>query len=284
MNDYFKPIIYLLALIFVLLLACIPMTEFGRRLASGTFKPFLLLWEKAVQAGDRVTGKVFATDAEREEKLREEKLGELLEAVRSSDKIREENRQLRRMMELEPPKDWRALYAQVILRDPLTWNRCFMVSRGSKDGVRLGNPVLFQDVLIGRVTEIFQETAKVSTLASPECKCSVFVVGEEGEEYPGIFRGESEANGSGIIFCSVDYLPKLAVIRDGALVVTSGLGVEIPYGIPMGVVIPQADGSGTELVDNARRRVQVRPAADFRKLYFVTILTTQKPETEIKNE
>ena len=286
MNDYFKRIITLLSLLLAVLLVCVGMTQFGRRLAAGTFKPFLVLWERMVHAASRTTGRVFATEKEREGMNREKRLAELLVAVQATEKLQEENRQLRKMMDLPVPDAWRAVYAQVILRDPLTWNTSFLVSRGSKDGVRLGSPVLFQDELIGRVTEIYQETAKVSTLASSECKFSVFVLGEHWEEYPGIFQGDGEANGNGIITCTIEYLPKLADFKEGARVVTSGMGRDVPHGIFVGFITPTEDGAASSLVDNARRCAKVRPAADFRKLYYVTILVNNNldPEPEKENE
>ena len=267
MNDYFKRLTNLLFLLLAILILILGVTQFGRRIAVGAFSPFLSAWEWCTRRVAGVSNKLFDTEKERMDAERAALLSELLAQKRGVDELAEENRQLRRQLSMEPPVGWRGVYAPVILRDPVTWNWEFIISKGSDDGIKVGNLALFGDVAIGRVTEVFHKTAKVSTLASPVCKFSVFVVAANGEEYPGILQGQGAANGGDPPECTVDYLPKMAEIAEADAVVTSGLGGAMPYRIPVGKL-----RAAPQLVDNARLRVQVGPLADFRKIHYITLL------------
>ena len=267
MNDYFKRLTNLLFLLLAILVVILGVTQFGRRIAVGAFSPFLAAWQWCTRRASGVSEKLFDTDKERIDAERAALLSELLAQKRGIDELAEENRQLRQQLSMEPPVGWRGVHASVILRDPVTWNWEFIISKGSEDGISAGNLVLFGDVAIGRVSEVFHKTAKVSTLASPNCKFSVFVVAANGDEHPGILQGQGAANGGDPPECTVDYLPKMAELSDGNQVVSSGLGGAMPYRIPVGKL-----KGAPQLVDNARLRAQVTPLADFRKIHHVTLL------------
>lgn len=217
---------------------------------------------------------IFASGEVPEVAEREALLSELLVRSRAVEDVKLENLQLRATLKLDAPPDWKALRAEVIMRDPVTWNWEFRIGRGSADGIRPGNAVLLEDCLIGRVSQVFNESACVLTLASPRCKLSVYAVNASGIRFSGICRGNGGLSGGAPPFCTVDYLPKEAELAPGDITLTSGLGTETPFGIPVGLLTTPADNPAAnilELVDNARARAAITPIADFSNVHFVTV-------------
>ena len=127
--------------------------------------------------------------------------GELAEAVRrlqqenlilaaenaAAEQLRRENEHLRGLLRLGPVDGYRTVHAEIILRDPITWNEVFTVDKGTSDGIREGDCVLAVHAApgsgtgasfaaaVGRVTSVSSHTATVSTILNPECSFSVFL-------------------------------------------------------------------------------------------------------------
>lgn len=80
--------------------------------------------------------------------LPEEKLLEL-------EKLRGENEDLR--MQLGVPLTGQKL----VLADVLSTSRFFIIDKGIDDGVRVGNTVIFKNVLIGKIATVSEKTSRV---------------------------------------------------------------------------------------------------------------------------
>ena len=253
----------LLACLVALLLLGLSRT--GRRSAAGVMAPF--------SKGARSTGSflalvwenVFHTNRLEELQETELRLRELEVRIDELDKVREENRQLRAMLKLPDVKDWRALKGELTMRDPAFWNWSFRIGLGEADGVVEGAPVMVGSYMAGRVSEVFMRSAMVSTLSNPGCAVSVYVFSGDNV-YAGVLRGNGAGSGENQS-AVVDFLPKGAVIVDGAKVSTSGLGTELPGGLPIGTVRGKA-----RLVDDARMCADVSLDGDLQRVRFVTLL------------
>ena len=203
-------------------------------------------------------------------------LSELLAKQREFNDVKEENRQLRSMLDVDAPVGWRAIRAEVIMRDPANWMLEFRISRGEQDGIRLGAPVLAGNSLVGRVIETYNESALVATVASPDCRLSVFVQNADGLSFPGVFCGTSRMDSGSKVECRVDFLPKDASLSPGDAVVSSGMGGQLPYGIPVGILVTDEIGRCPILIDNARAMSFVMAAADVAHIRFVTVFVAEK--------
>ena len=258
--------------IVVPLLLLFGLSNMGRRTAAGASSPFAAIGQNirrnAAQIWNILRGKE-DDRAERNAIL----LDELLVKQREFDEVKDENRQLRAMLGIKPPSGWKTVRAEISMRDPSTWMLEFRISKGEQDGVRVGNPVLAGNILVGRVTETYNESAIVATVASPECRLSVFVQNTAGQSYPAVFFGMSRMDSGQNMECMVDFLPKDAVLGAGDVVVTSGMGGQIPYGIPVGRLETDDRGRCPMLIDNARASSFVTPAADVAQVLFVTVFT-----------
>lgn len=247
-----------------------------RRVASGALHPFVRAgaWvrHRGVDAVNAVRP-LSAIERDMLEELRREVRRLRLQMV-AAEEAEVENRQLRELMDLAPPSGWVQIVAPVILRDPVSWNRRMRIGRGADDGVRLGAVALVGTEVVGRVTDVARKTAVVSTVLDSECRLSVQLPESAGV---GILQ-----NGRGTLddsvstrFCTVDYLPKDGIYREGDAVVTSGLSGRVPGGFLVGFLESDADGRVFEVVDASFVRVNVRPAADLDPCRFVVILVPE---------
>lgn len=182
-----------------------------------------------------------------------------------------ENEQLRKMVELDGAlglQDYAPKTGRVIFTSPTVWYSTIRVDKGSDDGVREGHPVINEQALIGRVTEVFGGAAQVTLLTDTTTKVSVRV-GRSATF--GLIEPSSAGNPTDLV---VRFAPAGARINVGDRVVTRGtvsdtdrLKSRYPQGLPIGEVT-RIDNEGTDT-----QEIHVKPYADMRSLNFVQILT-----------
>jgi len=184
-----------------------------------------------------------------------------------------ENERLRKMVELNGAlslQDYAPKTGRVIFQSPTVWYATIRVDKGSDDGVRKGQPVINEQALIGRVTEVFGGAAQVTLITDTTSKVSVRV-GKSATF--GLIEPSSAGNPTDLV---VKFTPAGATLNVGDLVVTRGTVSEAglqslyPPGLPIGKVA-RIDNEGTDT-----QEIHVNPYADMRSLDFVQILT--KPQ------
>ena len=262
-----------MCLLFVVLLVS---SESVQRIAAGALSPFVRVgaWTRArVATAVDAFRPLSAVERDMLEELRTE-LRELKVRMVSAEEAEAENRQLRELLDLEPPSGWHEVIAPVILRDPISWNRRMRIGRGSEDGLFAGAVALAGTEVIGRVIEVGRNTAVVSTVLDAECRLSVQLPESGGV---GILQGEGSAiQNVSQQLSSVEYLPKDATYHEGDAVVTSGLSGQVPGGFLVGFLASNEDNRVSEVVDASFARVNVRPAAEFDQCRFVVILVPEE--------
>jgi rod shape-determining protein MreC len=182
-----------------------------------------------------------------------------------------ENGRLRKMVELDGAlglQDYAPKTGRVIFQSPTIWYATIRVDKGSDDGVRNGQPVINEEALIGRVTEVFGGAAQVTLLTDTTSKVSVRV-GKRAAF--GLVEPASAGNPTDLV---VRFVPPGSPLNVGDLVVTRGTVSETgrlqslyPAGLPIGRVT-RIDNEGTDT-----QEIHVKPFADMRSLDFVQILT-----------
>ena len=192
------------------------------------------------------------------------KLREAEAKLAEVDAVRRENNQLRLAQALPERPGWRAVVADVVARDPVTWNRGFRIGRGTDHGVAVGSVVLNGRYVIGRVSHATKASATVDTIGAPACKLSV-ILADSGSV--GVLWGKSREQWRGPPECTVNFLPKDVQAADGELIITSGLGGTVPHGLVVGRV------SGTVTIhEGTHASVPLLPTASFRRMGIVTVL------------
>ncbi len=188
-----------------------------------------------------------------------------------AEQLRWENEELKKALDLKTISGMAVLAARITAREPLSWFRRFTINRGKDDGVKVGQPVLYDGYLIGRVKETFSDRAIVITIADKECQVSCRIKDT-------VLYGVMKGKGGGSLFqspeCELEYIFRDAELKPGMIIETSGFGGQIPAGIPVGSLIREQDQEviGSK-VNNIFQKARVYPFADFKDPTFVTIIT-----------
>lgn len=259
-------------LVVALLLAWTPRgRRTGQMVAGGMTRPFVESWNRALAE----TASLFAWFLPGRQSAVEESR-ELAAALREAearlaetDALRRENNELRLALAQQPRSGWRAVVAEVVARDPATWNRGFRISRGTDDGIVVGSVVLHGRFVLGRVAEAGRSSARVDTIGNRSCRLSV-VLADGGAV--GVLWGGGRDHWRDAPICTVNYLPKDISPALNELVLTSGLGGMVPDGLVVGRV-----SGPPQLHEGSHASVPIHPAASFRRMSFVTVLCPDPP-------
>ncbi len=161
---------------------------------------------------------------------------------------------------------------RVIVQSATVWYATVRVDKGSDDGVEVGQPVINEEALIGRVTEVFGGASQVTLITDTTMKVPARA-GRRGEF--GIVQPASAGNPNDLVMTFTNPDAKISV---GDRVVTRGTEPEdrkeslYPVGLPIGHVT-RIENEGTDT-----QEIHLRPYADMRSLDFVQILTDPRGE------
>jgi rod shape-determining protein MreC len=122
----------------------------------------------------------------------------------------------------------RYVTARVIGRDTSPFLRYLLLDQGSDAGVRRGMPVVSENGLVGRISEVSASASKVQLIIDPQSAINARVQETRAE---GVLIGQPTGE------LTLTYLAQDAVVKAGDLVVTSGLGGGFPANILAGRVV-----------------------------------------------
>lgn len=169
-----------------------------------------------------------------------------------------ENIRLRSILGFEPPLGYTLLPAKVMA---VTGNKLpvsAVINRGEMDGVTLNEPIINEEGLLGRVSAVTSTHCSIQLLTDPTNRVAVRVA--ESREM-GIAK---YVPSQGLI---VDNIPSQGDVKQGDLILSSGLGGVYPPGLVVGTVIA---------VERPRQEpfliVRLAPAADFNSLDELFVL------------
>ena len=163
------------------------------------------------------------------------------------------------------------LAALVVARDGLPFYRVLTIDRGLEDGVKEDAPVISPTGVVGRVIRVFPRAASVQLLLDAQSGVGVLI---DRTRVMGVASGRSVPSEGGVPDLEMRYVPALADVTVGDVVVTSGLDGIFPKGLAVGRV--RAVGEGTGLFKDVR----VEPSARFATLEEVLVLLPVAPEVE----
>ncbi len=181
------------------------------------------------------------------ERLRAQQL-QLLARLQQFEALEAENERLRKMLGSAARVADRALAADVLEASPEPFARKLIVDKGSKDGVYVGQPVIDAYGVVGQVTQLAAHQARITLITDPGHAIPV-LVNRTGQR--AIVFGTGEADR-----LRVPHLTAEVDIREGDLLVTSGLGGTFPPGYPVARVIRVVKDADEAFLD-----VRARPVA-----------------------
>jgi rod shape-determining protein MreC len=165
----------------------------------------------------------------------------------------------------EPPVSLTLTRAPVISRDFATFERWLVISRGTRAGVRPGDPVITPDGVCGKVIACGPHQSLVQTLLAPESRIAVL---DLRSRVPALARADRAGR------LVLDYAPKESDFGVGDTLVTAGLGTVFPKGLRLGEVIAVPDRP-----EALFKPVTIRPFADVSRLEQVFVI--RLPETGV---
>lgn len=180
----------------------------------------------------------------------------------------EENARLRSFLELKPRLPMPTVLADVVARNASPWFKNISINKGSAHGVFQGATVLSPSGVLGRVTNVTPNWAGVQLLVDRDSGAAVLT---ERGRVDGIVSGlQDETDGSPLLL--MKYVPSLAVVTPGEVVVTSGLDQLFEKGLVVGTVLRVAEPEGLF------KDVFVRPSASpaFAEQVFVSLVPREK--------
>jgi rod shape-determining protein MreC len=165
--------------------------------------------------------------------------------------------------------------ARVYLHSPNSWYQSLQINKGTKDGVKVGDPVINGAGLVGKVETAWGGGAVVTLITDPEFATGG-ITGTSQE--PGSVVPAVGAPGD-LLFKFVDNANK---VRKGEIVYTAGtissrLESRYPPAIPIGI-IDRIDLGDGEL----DKRIHITPTADLTRVDMVQVLT--EPHADLQSK
>ncbi len=144
---------------------------------------------------------------------------------------------------------------------PIGVSRYLLIDKGSADGLKLGQTVVYKDNYIGRIKEINPKKSVVTLASDPDSKIAAFsssIIGKARGVLIGQFGSEM----------LLDKILHQEVIAVNDLVYSEGTELEIPRGLVIGRV-SEVDNRDNEIFKQAK----VKPVFDLGSLDIVFVIT-----------
>ena len=183
----------------------------------------------------------------------------------------EENRRLRRHLNLLPPRGWNYVHTEVLLRDPLSWQSSFTIGHGSVHGITKGDAVIEVRspgirTLVCIVGHVEPYRAQVITLGNPALRLSVRLGNSDTVGFLNV--GERAAT---LQTVPVGLLPADYIFKRGQAVTTTGFERAIPAGLKVGEML-KLDNSEFFAGDTQKSGF-IRLDANYNGLRFLIVIT-----------
>jgi len=158
-----------------------------------------------------------------------------------------------------------SLIAEILSVDLNPFRNMILINRGSNDGAYIGQAVIDADGIIGQIIRDRRVSSEAMLITDVDHAIPVELVRN---------RLRTIAVGTGKLNrLSLPYLPVSADIRDGDLLITSGLGGKFPPGYPVGTVRSVRSVTGLPFL-----AVDAEPAAALNRIREVLLITPPEPE------
>ena len=186
----------------------------------------------------------------------------LRERTRELESLEAENRRLRRLLDLENSVQDDVVTAQVVGKTTNEFFRMMRVTLDRSSPAIVPNlPVLAPDGVVGTTLKVAGDTVDVRLVADAGAGVDVIV---QRTEARGFVRGTGDERAYS---CNVEYLKRTDEVDIGDVLVTSGVGLRFPKGIPVCTVTKV-----TKRDFGVYQQVGCAPTVDFSRLDEVLVV------------
>jgi rod shape-determining protein MreC len=197
--------------------------------------------------------------------LREESERLTAEVARLQE-VERELQQMRRLLDLREsrPED-SFVAANVFAHEPSNQKDAIAIDRGRADGLQEGMVVLTrQGSLVGSVSRVLENAAWVTLITDLTSAVSALIQESRAQ---GVVVGAADGT------LTMEFVEETADVKEGDLVLTSGIGGRHPPGELIGQVV-EVERAAQELFQTVR----VQPLADLSRLEAVLVLDSFLPQ------
>lgn len=159
------------------------------------------------------------------------------------------------------------LIADIIGHDTSYFRKSILINIGKKQGASVDDAVVFGSALVGRITAAGNSSSRAMLITDP------------ASNIPSRFlesRMQGMVQGTGDDTCIVKYISRNAEVKEGDVVISSGIGGIFPKSIYIGDIVMVED-NGAKLFKD----IKLKPKIDFSKIEHVLVIKTSKVQSNI---
>ena len=178
--------------------------------------------------------------------------------------LQQENEQLRSFLELkEQNQDYQMVTGSVVGRDPSDLFYSFRVDKGTLSGVRVNDPVITEDGVVGFVSSVSSMYCNVTSILSPDTKIAAI---DKVSQESGVVTSDLTLADQGLV--RMNWLETGDLVQEGDIVVTSGIAGIFPKDLKIGTVKEIRNSE-----NDVSRYAVIEPFADVKTVKDVLIIT-----------
>ena len=166
-----------------------------------------------------------------------------------------ENQELRKLLNTVKKDNQKFITAKVISNSGGSYVKTITINVGSNDGVKLGNPVINNWGMIGRIVDLGKNASRVLLTVDINSQIPVYF---ENSLHRAILAGKNSD------LLELKFLKKRVLLTDKERLMTSGEGGILPRGLPVGLYLSELNKKKEKLV--------VIPAKDWDKLSTLSVI------------
>lgn len=188
---------------------------------------------------------------------------ELKKQSRTTEQYQLENTRLKEILKLQNSlSEYTTVAANVISYMPNNWYDTIEIDKGTKDGLSVGNAVMTNLGIVGKITEVGTNWAVISSILNTDNALGA-KVSRTGDI--GVVEGDDSIKDTNI--CKLSFLENGSKLIVGDVLETSGTGGVYPPGITIGKISEiSADSMGT------LKYAVVEPGVKFNELKEVLVI------------
>lgn len=202
----------------------------------------------------------------------QERLAVMERHLQEKDELAREAERLREILQLRKELPLDTVAAEIIAREGAPWSRTITLDKGSADGVRLNAAVISATGVVGRVIALGPNASRVQLILDGQAGVGVRI---ERSRVTGILVGQPGVTTGAATDLVMKYVPSLADVVVGDVVVTSGLDRLYPAGLVVGRVRSVTRSTGLF------KEILVTPSAQFNTVEEVMVVRTPLPDDNV---
>ena len=189
-------------------------------------------------------------------------LGRALEIRNRYRELDLENKRLKKFVNFTESVPDTYVAAQIIARDPSPWFKTIIIDKGSGDGLVKGSPVLVCEGIVGQIIKVAENYSRVLLITDRNSAVDALV---QNSRVRGIVKGTNTD------ICSFVYALRKDEVKEGQLIISSGLDQVFPKGLKIGKVLKV-----TKTHSQIFQDISIQTSVDFDKIEEVLVLKKNK--------